>query len=248
MFQQISNFKQWSKKKKGVVLILFGILLWFCLLLPAKLFNAPTSFVLTDAKGNLVDACIASDGQWRFPYNSNVPDKFTKCITTFEDKRFYYHLGIDPLAMCRAIWQNSRNKKTISGGSTITMQTVRLFKEHPHRNIWNKLTEGILALRLECSYKKKSILALYASNAPFGSNIVGLDAASWRYFGRGPNQLSWGEMAALAVLPNAPSLVHPGKNRKILLRKRNELLDKLLANKTIDKTTAYLSKLEPLPS
>ena len=88
---------------------------------------------------------------------------------------------------------------------------------------------------------------MYASNAPFGSNVVGLDAASWRYFGRNANELSWGEMAALAVLPNAPSLVHPGKNQTELLRKRNFLLDKLVDAKIIDSTTAQLSKLEPLP-
>ena len=90
-------------------------------------------------------------------------------------------------------------------------------------------------------------MALYASQAPFGSNVVGLDAASWRYFGRSPEKLSWGEMASLAVLPNAPSLVHPGKNRDVLLKKRNTLLDKLLLNKIIDQPTCYLSKLEPLP-
>ena len=241
------NFKQGSAKKKTLLVISLVLLMWFCLLLPSKLFNAPTSFVITDSQGNLLNACIAADGQWRFPYNDEVPDKFAKCITTFEDKRFYYHPGVDPIAMCRAIWQNSRNRRTVSGGSTLTMQTVRLFKAHAHRSLWNKLTESIIAIRLECSYRKKSILALYASNAPFGSNVVGLDAAAWRYYGRDAHQLSWGEMAALAVLPNAPALVHPGKNRETLLRKRNELIDKLLANKTIDKTTAYLAKLEPLP-
>jgi penicillin-binding protein 1C len=102
-------------------------------------------------------------------------------------------------------------------------------------------------VRLELSYSKKNILALYACNAPFGSNIVGLDAAAWRYYGRSADKLSWGEMAALAVLPNSPSLVHPGKNRDVLLRKRNMLLDNLLATGKLDKATAELSKLEPLP-
>jgi penicillin-binding protein 1C len=223
-------------------------LLWFYLSLPSQLFIAPTSFVITDANGNLLNASIAADGQWRFPYNQQVPEKFTKCITTFEDKRFYYHPGVDPIAMCRAIWQNSSNRKTVSGGSTVTMQVVRLYKQHTKRSLWNKLTEIIAAIRLECSYKKSAIMALYASNAPFGSNVVGLDAAAWRYYGRDANQLTWGEMAALAVLPNAPSLVHPGKNQNTLLRKRNELLDKLAANKTITITTANLAKIEPLPS
>ena len=223
------------------------VLLWFCLALPKRLFNAPTSFVITDKDGNLLNASIAADGQWHFPYNPNVPDKFVQCITTFEDKRFFYHPGVDPVAIGRAVIQNVRNKDVVSGGSTITMQVVRLYKKNNSRNLWNKFSETILALRVEFSYTKKEIIALYASNAPFGGNVVGLDAAAWRYFGRGPDKLSWGEMASLAVLPNAPSLIHPGKNSTELLRKRNELLDKLVQSKIIDATTCSLAKLEPLP-
>lgn len=233
-----------SRIKWIIVIIL---LIWFALSLPSKLFNAPTSFVITDRDGALLDASIADDRQWRFPFNKLVPEKFIQCIIAFEDKRFYYHPGIDPIAISRAIKQNFTNKKTVSGGSTLTMQVIRLYKQNNKRTFFNKLAESILAIRLECSYRKKTILALYASNAPFGSNVVGLDAAAWRYFGRSPALLSWGEMAALAVLPNAPALVHPGKNREVLLRKRNELLDKLLHNKTIDPLTCQLSKLEPLP-
>jgi len=223
------------------------LLFWFWLALPKHLFNAPTSFVITDKDGNLLNASIASDGQWRFPHNAEVPDKFVQCITTFEDKRFFYHPGVDPVAIARAVIRNIRNKKVVSGGSTLTMQVVRLYKKNDNRNIWNKFSETVLALRVEFSYTKKQILALYAANAPFGGNVVGLDAAAWRYFGRAPDKLSWGEMASLAVLPNAPSLVHPGKNRDALLRKRNELLDKLVKNNIIDATTSDLAKLEPLP-
>jgi penicillin-binding protein 1C len=104
-----------------------------------------------------------------------------------------------------------------------------------------------MAMRLELSYTKSEILALYTSNAPFGTNVIGLDAASWRYFGRSPDKLSWGEMAAMAVLPNSPSLVHPGRNRNILLKKRNSLLDKMQKAGIIDSTTAALAKLEPVP-
>lgn len=194
----------------------------------------------------LLGATIASDGQWRFPYDEDVPEKFIKCITTFEDKRFYYHPGVDPVAISRAVWQNLEGRKVVSGGSTLTMQVIRLSRGQK-RNILQKMIESIWAIRLECSYSKKEILALYASNAPFGSNVVGLDAAAWRYFGRSADKLSWGEMASLAVLPNAPTLVHPGRNRNILLQKRNGLLDKLIANKTIDATTGSLAKMEPLP-
>jgi len=220
----------------------------FFFALPNKLFNAPTSFVLTDCNGTLLSARIAKDGQWRFPLIEPIPEKFEKCITTFEDKRFYYHFGVDIIAIGRASWQNLRHKKTISGGSTISMQVIRLYKNHKSRTWWNKIVESVLAVRLECSYKKKSILSLYASNAPFGGNIIGLDAASWRYFGRPPTQLSWGEMAVLAVLPNAPAMVHPNRNKETLIAKRNSLIDKLFANKTISQSEAELAKLEPIPS
>jgi len=239
--KHLTNRSKISLAITALILLLF----WFSL--PERLFTSPTSFVISDKDGNLLNAAIAADGQWRFPYNKNVPEKFSDCITTFEDKRFYYHPGIDPVAICRAIKQNFSNHKTISGGSTLTMQVIRLYKQNNKRTIWHKLTESLLAVRLECSYSKRSILALYASNAPFGSNVVGLDAAAWRYFGRPASMLSWGEMAALAVLPNAPSLVHPGKNRAVLLRKRNELLDKLQALKKIDPGTCSLAKMEPLP-
>jgi penicillin-binding protein 1C len=208
----------------------------------------PTSYIVEDKDGNLLNASIAEDGQWRFPYNTDVPDKFSKCITTFEDKRFFYHPGVDPAAFARAFIQNIKTRNVVSGGSTLTMQVIRLSCGSKNRNIYNKIIECILAVRLECTNRKKTILALYASNAPFGSNVVGLDAASWRYFGRSADKLSWGETAALAVLPNAPSLVHPGKNQNELLRKRNFLLDKLLAANIIDSTTATLAKAEPLPA
>lgn len=224
-----------------------GLFTWFVFSLPHNLFQYPTCYVLEDKDGNLLNATIAADGQWRFPYNEQVPQKFIDCITTFEDRRFFKHPGIDPVAIGRAVIKNIKNKGVVQGGSTITMQVIRLSKKDDRRNIWNKLKESILAVRLELSFSKKEILALYASNAPFGSNIVGLDAAAWRYYGRSADKLSWGEMAALAVLPNAPALVHPGKNRNVLLKKRNTLLDNLLEAGKIDKATADLARLEPLP-
>ncbi|WP_413667631.1 penicillin-binding protein 1C [Mucilaginibacter sp. Mucisp86] len=214
--------------------------------MPKPLFNSPTSYVIDDDQGQLLGASIANDGQWRFPYNGSVPEKFKQCIITFEDKRFEHHPGFDIVAFSRAIKQNLRSKKVSSGGSTITMQVIRLATKHK-RNIWNKLKEIFMAMRLEITYSKSEILALYSSNAPFGTNVIGLDAASWRYFGRSPDKLSWGEMAAMAVLPNSPSLVHPGRNRAILLRKRNSLLDKLHKAGVIDSTTAALARLEPVP-
>ncbi len=237
-----------QKPKTAVIAVIFvitSLLFWFCL--PKRLFYSPTSYIIDDEHGQLLGAAIASDGQWRFPYDPVVPYKFKQCIIAFEDKRFEHHWGVDALAFGRAIRQNWKAGRVTSGGSTLTMQVLRLATRH-HRTFWNKLLEMVMALRLELTYSKDEILALYASNAPFGRNVVGLDAASWRYFGRSPDQLSWGEMAAMAVLPNSPSLVHPGKNREVLLKKRNLLLDKLNRQGTIDKNTAYLAKLEPMPN
>lgn len=241
------RLKQKLTKIRAAILLAITVLFllfWFCL--PKKLFNSPTSFVIDDRDGVLLGAFIAADGQWRFPYNAKVPDKFKQCIITFEDKRFDNHPGVDLLAFSRAIRQNLKSGRITSGGSTITMQVIRMATRH-RRNFWNKLLEMVMAIRMEMAYSKNEILAVYASNAPFGSNVVGLDAASWRYFGRSPDKLSWGEMAALAVLPNSPSLVHPGKNRETLLRKRNQLLDKLCRKGSIGRNTALLAKLEPVP-
>src|SRR5688500_2752827 len=103
------------------------------------------------------------------------------------------------------------------------------------------------ALRAEIKYSKDEIMQLYASHAPFGGNVVGLGAASWRYFQKTPDQLSWGEAATLAVLPNAPGLIHPGRNRDALLHKRNRLIKKLESVGLIDETESSLAMLEPLP-
>lgn len=241
--KQFTN-KLYTNWPLGVIAIL---ILCFIFSLPRPLFDTPLSLVITDQSGQLLNAGIAGDGQWRFPQRKHTPEKFAACITTFEDKRFRYHPGVDPLALCRAIFQSMRNQSVVSGGSTITMQVIRLSRPAAKRTVYTKLIEILLALRLECSYSKDEVLSLYTSYAPFGTNVVGLDAAAWRYFGQSAEQLSWAQMAALAVLPNAPSLVHPGKNNEALLRKRNAVLESLLQREIIDESTALLAMEEPLP-
>jgi penicillin-binding protein 1C len=154
---------------------------------------------------------------------------------------------VDPLALVRAAASNLRRGRVVSGGSTLTMQVVRLARKGRPRTLVEKTIEVILALRLTASLTKEQVLGLYAAYAPFGGNTVGLDAAAWRYFGRDARRLSWAETAALAVLPNAPSLVHPGRNRELLLAKRNRLLEALRARGSIDALTADLARREPLP-
>lgn len=206
-----------------------------------------TCTVLEDSNGSLLSARIADDGQWRFPDSKRIPAKFAASLIMFEDRSFFSHPGFNPAAFTRAVVQNIKAKKIVSGGSTLSMQVIRLARKKKSRTAFEKLIEIILSLRLELTHSKSEILTLYASNAPFGGNVVGLDAASWRYFGREATKLSWAEAATLAILPNAPSLIYPGKNQERLFTKRNRLLDQLYKVKLIDKETCELSKQELLP-
>ncbi len=232
-------------KKKSIFLVI--LLIWYYFSLPKTLFKEPTSTIITSNDNKLLGAKIATDGQWRFPKKNSIPYKFEQCILQFEDAYFYKHFGFNPVSIAKAFKQNLQSNSIKRGGSTITQQVIRLSRKNQKRTYFEKFKEIILATRLEFRYTKKEILNLYASYAPFGSNVVGIDAASWRYFGRKPNNLSWAETATLAVLPNAPSLIYPGKNQKRLLKKRNRLLKKLYINKIIDSITYSLSKQETLP-
>ena len=234
-------------KSTKIFLILSPLLALYLFCLPANLFKSPVSAVLTDKDGVLLGARISADGQWHFPPADAVPEKFAKCIVTYEDKRFWWHPGVDFLSIGRAVRQNISRNEVVSGASTITMQVIRLSRPDAPRSVPEKLLEAVMATRLEMRCRKKEILLLYASNAPFGGNVVGIEAAAWRYFGRPADELSWAESAMLAVLPNSPALIHPGRNRQRLLEKRNFLLDKLCANGTIDETECELAKDEPLP-
>ncbi len=241
------RFKKLKTKHQFLLIIIVLFVVWFYFLIPNKLFDLPYSTILYDKNKTLLGAKIASDGQWRFPVSDSIPDKFEVCITQFEDAYFYKHPGVNPVSLTKALYQDIKQGKIIRGGSTITMQLARIARKNQKRNIYQKLIEIFWALRIEISYSKKEIINLYASQAPFGGNVVGLEAASWRYFGRSSFKLSWAESAVLAVLPNSPSLIYPGKNHDKLLKKRNRLLDKLLHHNIIDSTTCELAKQEELP-
>lgn len=240
-----SDIKRWAKCSSVLGFAVF--IIWYVNCLPDRLFNDPTSTVLLDSKGELLGAKIADDGQWRFSSENHTPKKFETCLIQFEDRNFRAHYGISIKGIVRALFQNIKHKKVKSGGSTLSMQLARIMRKNPPRTIGEKLLEMILATRIEIKYTKQEILNFYASNAPFGNNVVGIEAASWRYFGRQPDKLSWAESATLAVLPNAPGLIYPGKNHKRLLDKRNRLLKRLLDIKEIDDITYRLAISEPLP-
>ncbi len=230
-----------------VTAVVLAILLAFWFSLPDSLFGDPFSTVLEDRRGELLGARIADDGQWRFPPADSIPYKYRQCLIQYEDRYFYHHPGVNPLSLIRALLQNAKAGEVISGGSTISMQVIRLSRKGKSRTVTEKLIEILLAFRLELTHSKDQILNLYASHAPYGGNVVGLDAASWRYFGRSPDRLTWAEAATLAVLPNSPSLIHPGRNRMLLVEKRDRLLDLLRERGILDSLDAALAMMEPLP-
>jgi penicillin-binding protein 1C len=247
VFQLKTFVKHLFKRKKGLITIFAFLLVAYIFCLPGQLFEVSSSTVVTDRNGELLGARIAADEQWRFPACDTVPEKFRICLTYFEDRYFACHWGVNPLATGRALLQNIKAGRVLSGGSTITMQLIRLSRKKD-RTLGEKCLEAILATRLEFRYSKEKILALYASHAPFGGNVVGLDAAAWRYFGHSAAQLSWAESATLAVLPNAPAMLHLSKNRSSLLEKRNRLLKKLLQEGLLDETSYDLALSEDLPA
>jgi penicillin-binding protein 1C len=217
------------------------------LLSPLPAFRTPLSTVVKAADGSLLGARIADDGQWRFPALEKVPEKYEKSLLTFEDNWFYFHPGINPVSIIRALKNNIKAGAVVSGGSTITMQVARISRGNKKRSYAEKFIEMLSALKLEMFRSKKKILQLYASNAPFGGNTVGLEAASWRYTGKSSSDLTWAEAAALAILPNSPALVFPGRNSEKLKIKRDALLKRLCERKYIDSVTLVLALDEPLP-
>ena len=232
---------------RGWMVLAAGLLAGWLFCLPRNLFKGTEySTVVESAEGELLGARIAADGQWRFPPCDTVPQRFATALVQFEDRQFWWHPGVNPVAMGRALVQNLRSGHVVSGGSTLTMQVIRLSRQR-ERTVWQKIVESVLATRLELRCRKRTILALYASHAPFGGNVVGLEAAAWRYFGRPASELSWAEAATLAVLPNAPSTLHLGKGREELLAKRNRLLKRLLEHGDLSADTYEAALEEPLP-
>ena len=229
----------------GLLVVLAGISLWWPL--PDPLFTKPLSRLLLDGEGQLLSARIAQDQQWRFQSVTPLSDAYKTALIQYEDKRFMNHPGVDPVAIGRALYLNLNAGRIVSGGSTITMQLARMAYGNQSRTLWQKLKELHLALRLEAQMSKAEILSLYAANAPMGGNTVGIDAATWRYFGRRLTELSWAESALLAVLPNNPAAMHLSKSREKLQQKRDFLLHKLWQKGFLSEQNYRLSLLEDIP-
>jgi penicillin-binding protein 1C len=225
-----------------------SLLLWIgCLDTKAPLTPGPLALWVVDDDGVLMGARVAEDDQWRLDSLPEVPPKLVQAIETFEDRRFRFHPGIDPLAVVRSLGQNLAGGKVVRGASTLTMQLSRLAYGNQPRTVWQKIKEAVLALKLEWQFSKDDLLRFYVDRAPYGGNVVGWHAASRRLLGRSPEQLTWAEAALLAVLPNQPGTLHLEGDRRALRAKRDRLLNTLHHRGRLDALEYQLALAEPLP-
>jgi penicillin-binding protein 1C len=231
----------------GIGITIF-LILYILIPVPDPLFPPDYSTVVLDEDGEILRIFLNDDEQWHLPPDdSPIPEKLKTSVIAYEDKYFYRHPGVNPFSLLRALRQNLVSQEIISGASTLTMQVARLMRPK-ERTLPNKLLEILQAFKIEILYSKDQILSLYLNHAPYGGNIIGYRAASLRYFGKMPHQLTWGEAATLAVLPNAPGLISPTSNPKQLLSKRNRLLRRFRENGRMDGQTYELAILEPIPN
>jgi penicillin-binding protein 1C len=210
----------------GVVVV--GVCLSF--LLANWVFPLPDrieySTIITDDKGEVVHAFLTRDQQWRMKTElSEISPLLRKTIVEKEDKYFYYHPGVNLLAMVRALGRNILHMRRTSGASTITMQVARAL-EPKKRTYWNKIVEVFRAEQLEWKYSKGEILQMYLNVVPYGGNIQGVKAASILYFKKNPDHLSLAEITALSIIPNRPSSLVMGRNNDRIVEERNKWLQR----------------------
>ncbi len=228
-----------------VTLLIIGIALFF--IGKSVKFNQDFAYILFDRNDQIINASVSKDQQWRMECDNDIPKNLKNAILLFEDEYFYRHPGINPISIAKAAYDNYKAGRIVRGGSTITMQLARISQGNQSRHYKQKIKEMIIALSIELAYSKDEILELYGQYAPFGGNVVGYCGASWKYFDKSPEQLSWAEVASLAVLPNAPGQIFPGKGQKTFLRKRNFLLNKLHQKGYFDQLSLQLALKESLP-
>ncbi len=239
-----------SLKKTSTKILLAGLLfvvVWLLFPVSKPLIKKDYSQVIYADDGTILRAFLNNNEQWCFPVseNTNVPEKLKLAVLTYEDQYFYKHPGINPVSVFRATIQNIRNKKVVSGASTITMQVARM-RFQKRRTYFNKIREMLFAVKIELHFSKSTILRAYVNHAPYGRNIIGYQTASLKYFRKEPKDLSWSEAAILAVLPNSPGMVSPGRNNEALVKKRNFLLRKLHASGLFDELILKAALDEPV--
>lgn len=200
------------------------------------------------ADGSLLRLFPVEDGRVRRRAHLHAVDPgYVAMLTAYEDKRFYQHMGIDPYALVRAVWQAATSGRIISGGSTLTMQTARLLEPRP-RTLWAKAAEMFRAFQLEQHYSKADILEMYLTLAPYGGNIEGIEAASYAYFGHSAQRLRADEAALLVALPQSPERLRPDRHPERAVAARNKILRRTQEAAGVAPHTATLAANSPVPT
>lgn len=207
------------------------------------------SHTVLDREGKLLRAYATKEGRWRLPAKvEDVDPRFLKLLFAYEDKRFYEHHGVDPLAMGRAAIQLIGQRHIVSGGSTLSMQVARLLEPRQHRSFGAKLRQLTRALELEHALGKSEILSLYLTLAPYGGNLEGIRAASLAYFGKEPKRLSLAEAALLVALPQSPELRRPDRFAAAARAARDRVLDRAVSQGIIPLDEIARAKAERVPA
>ncbi len=249
------------KKKLLIALSALGIIAGCTLLLlfftlPSPLpasFPPPCSTKIVDRNGELLRLFTTKDGYWRLPAqlesrngNTAVDPEFIRLLLACEDKRFWSHHGVDPLAMSRALFQFITQGRVVSGASTITMQTVRLLRPHP-RTLWHKIIEMLQALRLEQQLSKQEILETYLTLTPYGGNIEGIEAACRFYFQKDAARITPSQAALLISLPQSPERRRPDRHHEQAVVARDRFLHRLHEEGLLTAEQVQLGKEQPIP-
>ena len=224
---QASQLPQLLRWVLGCV-VLVAALLWLAdRIWPLPLPQDDLARVVLAEDGTPLWRFADANGVWRYPVQTReVSPYYLDALLTYEDRWFYQHPGVNPLALVRATWQNLSGARVVSGGSTLSMQVARLLDPHS-RTLHGKLRQLWRTAQLEWHLSKDEILNLYLNRAPFGGTLQGVAAASWAYLGKSPSQLTHAEAALLAVLPQAPSRLRPDRHPQRAQQARDKVLRRL---------------------
>lgn len=223
---------------------------WVVSLGPLPLTQAQqVSTTVIDRNGKLLRAYAMADGRWRLPVDAktSVDPTYLKLLFAYEDKRFYEHHGVDPLALSRAGFQLLTRGHIVSGGSTITMQLARLIEPRHQRSVYAKLRQMVRAVELERQLSKDQILDLYLALAPFGGNLEGVRAASIAYFGKEPKRLSLAEAALLVALPQSPERRRLDRFPEAAHAARDRVLGRMVEDGAVSKEDAAQARATAVP-
>ena len=234
----------------ALLAIVAAFSLWVISLGPLPLEQArQVSTTIVDRNGKLLRAYAMADGRWRLPVDAKtaVDPGYLKLLLAYEDRRFYAHAGIDPLALGRAAFQLVARGHIVSGGSTITMQLARLMEPRRERSVYAKLRQMVRAIELERKLSKDEIVDLYLALAPFGGNLEGVRAASIAYFGKEPKRLSLAEAALLVALPQSPETRRLDRFPEAARAARDRVLDRMVEDSNVSREDAVQAKAVTVP-